>query len=504
MAMYTSFFALVFVACFLLWRNASRPKVPLPPGPRKLPLIGNLHDIRGRRMWEACKEWSKEYDSDIIHLNLVGTSVVFLSSLEAMETLLERRSSIYSDRPAMPMIELMGFGFLISSLRYGNEWRVQRRLMNQRLNVSECKTFRPQELTAVHALLRRLLHTPDEFLDHIRLMAGELIIPLTYGIRVQPVYDPYITLAEEGVHQVIQVVPGRFLVDFLPFLKYVPEWMPGADFQRVLREARESLSMRPNVNWYNTGEAQPCFAVDALRELEFEGADKYYTEEAVKDVAAAMYGAGADTSVSVLSSFFLAMLSNPEAQKKAQREIDEVVGKGQMPDSGDRAGMPYVAALLKEVLRWGTVAPLALLHFLTVEDEYRGYRIPANSIIFMNLWAILNDEKMYPDPHTFNPDRFLLDGKPNQAVQDPSAVFGFGRRICPGRHLADASVWLTIVSILAMFDITKPVGEDGQVIEPSYEYTEGIICAPVPFKCSIRPRSQVAVDAVQATTFSGV
>ncbi|KAJ7900774.1 hypothetical protein B0H13DRAFT_1622299, partial [Mycena leptocephala] len=98
------------------------------------------------------------------------------------------------------------------------------------------------------------------------------------------------------------------------------------------------------------------------------------------------------------------------------------------------------------------------------------------------------------------PERFLLDGKLNPAVKDPQAAFGFGRRICPGRHVATSSIWITIVSVLAMFDITKEVGEDGHTVEPSYEYEDGIICSPVPFKCMITPRSQDTASTIHATS----
>ncbi|KAJ7469321.1 cytochrome P450 [Mycena galericulata] len=158
--------------------------------------------------------------------------------------------------------------------------------------------------------------------------------------------------------------------------------------------------------------------------------------------------------------------------------------------------LPYVAALVKEVLRWRTVTPIGFPHFSTIDDEYRGYRIPAGSIVIGNVWAILHNESMYPDPYAFKPERFLLDGKLNPAVRDPQAVFGFGRRICPGRHMAMSSIWISIASILATFDITKAVGNNGEILEPSFQYTSELVSVPLPFKCSIRPRSKDAAVLV--------
>ncbi|KAJ7862183.1 cytochrome P450 [Mycena leptocephala] len=490
--------------CLTSLYTAFHSRLLLPPGPTKLPLVGNLFDMPANP-WEACMQWSKKYNSDIIHLNLAGTSVIVLSSFKATEELLEKRSSIYSDRPTFPMVnDLMGWDFALLQSS-GDEWRIHRRLFSQQFNRVASHSFRHTERVAAHALLRRLLRDPGNFLGHIRQMAGEFILSVAYGIDALPVNDPYISLAAKSVESVSNAaVPGRFLVDSLPILKYVPEWFPGAHFKRIAREGKLLSQALRDVPFaeakrrMTSGASQSCFTVNALRDLESGG--QSFEESTVKDVAAIMYAAGADTTVSALSTFILAMLANPEAQRKAQREIDSVVGLGNLPDFSDEEGMPYVAAIVKEVLRWKNVTPFGVPHFLAVDDEYRGYHLPAGSLVIGNTWAILHDEILYPDPYTFKPERFLLDGKLNPAVKDPQAAFGFGRRICPGRHVATSSIWITIVSVLAMFDITKEVGEDGHTVEPSYEYEDGIICSPVPFKCMITPRSQDTANTIHATS----
>lgn len=84
--------------------------------------------------------------------------------------------------------------------------------------------------------------------------------------------------------------------------------------------------------------------------------------------------------------------------------------------------------------------------------------------------AILHDESVFPDAKNFKPEHFL---DPN--IKFPEQAFGFGRRICPGRFMARASVWIAVACMLATFDVSKAVDENGNPIEPKDEYTSGIV-----------------------------
>ncbi|KAJ7723619.1 cytochrome P450 [Mycena maculata] len=499
-------FTAVFVSLYCIRLRRNQFRLPLPPGPRKLPLVGNIFDLPSTFEWETYLEWSKTYDSDILHLTAGPTTMIVLSSMEAAVDLLEKRSALYSDRPRFPMLkELMGLDSNLVLMNYGDQWRAHRKLFHNMFHAEAAKKFHPKVVAATHELLRRILEKPDGFMDHLHHMAGEVIMSVTYGIDVLPENDPYVALAEQVVHVSAEAsIPGRFLVDFIPILKYVPEWFPGAGFRRIANAWKVLIRDMADKPFAETkhrigmGNATHSFTMSALESLE-DCEDREDREEVIKSAAATMYSAGSDTTVAALGTFLLAMLANPEAQKKAQDEIDSVVGHGHLPGFDDEPSLPYISALVKEVLRWKPVTPIGVPHFLPVEDEYRGYRIPAGSVVMANSWAILHDETMYPDPYAFKPERFLVDGTPNPAIRNPDAAFGFGRRICPGRHMAISSVWITVTSILATFDITKAIGEDGKVTEPSYEYSPQMIMMPLPFKCSIKPRSQRAVEMIQAT-----
>jgi cytochrome P450 len=129
-----------------------------------------------------------------------------------------------------------------------------------------------------------------------------------------------------------------------------------------------------------------------------------------------------------LKIFFAAMTLNPKAMKKAQEELDRVVDKGELPGFSHKDSLPYIDALIKEVLRWSPPLPLSPNRAMQ-DDIYRGYLIPAGTTVIGNVWAICRDPKIYPDPESFNPDRFLKDGKIDPLVFNPEdRVFGTGRR----------------------------------------------------------------------------
>ncbi|KAF4575356.1 hypothetical protein EYR36_006715 [Pleurotus pulmonarius] len=213
--------------------------------------------------------------------------------------------------------------------------------------------------------------------------------------------------------------------------------------------------------------------------------------EVVRDVASAAYAGGAETSHAVLSTFIAAMLLYPDVQAKGQLEIDSCID-ARLPNFDDLPHMPYVHAIMLEVLRWQVVLPLSVAHRLTMDDEYNGYYLPKHSTVFVNTWAILQDEEYYPDPDSFKPERFLKDGLVDPKLKDLIVNFGYGRRTCPGRFFAMDSLWISLTSMLAVFNIKKAKNADGQEIDPDIQYIPGYTRHIKPFRCSITPRSPEA------------
>jgi len=282
------------------------------------------------------------------------------------------------------------------------------------------------------------------------------------------------------------------VVNRVPVLRFLPEWFPGAYFKRFGRDVKEILQRVQDIPLkqvernISTGISTPCVAAGLL-----EGCDSPAKYRIIKQTAASAYAAGIETTSSAITTFFLAMASYPGVQEKAQRELDAVVGGSRLPDFNDRVSLPYVEALYRETLRWMPVVPLGIPHAAMERDAYKGFVIERGTTVIPNIWAMAHDEIKYPQPALFNPDRYF--GTNGQLDDDSNPAFGFGRRVCPGRHFASASVWLAVVSVLATFNISKKKAEDGTdvplVAEDSFK---GFVRHLLPFDCVILPRSDSA------------
>ncbi|KDR66539.1 hypothetical protein GALMADRAFT_161961 [Galerina marginata CBS 339.88] len=492
------------IAVLIYTRNNKRA-LPYPPGPRKLPVLGNLLDLPKSFEWETYARWSKEYNSGIIHLNAAGTDFVILNSFNAAIDLLEKRSSIYSSRAQFTMIsQLMGWKWLMSAMPYGEPWRERRRAFMKYFQPSNANLYQAPQMEFIRKMLPRLLNTPKDFLGITRHAIGGMALSLAYGLPIHPSDDPYINLAAKAVASIGEAaIPGAFLVDMMPFLKYVPEWVPGAGFQkkaRVWRKLQEDMRAVPfeeTIRNMASGVAKPSFTSTSMQDLD-ESTDRTRQKEVIQDTAGIIFGAGADTTLSGVHTFFAAMLCFPETQRKAQQELDRVLG-GRLPEFGDEADLPYVSALVKEIIRWKPATPIGVPHYSSEDDVYEGYHIPKGALVIANAWAMLYDEDAYPEPSAFKPERFLKDGQLNPTVRDPALMaFGFGRRICPGSQVALSVLWLTFATILATFNISKDVDENGTPVEPSVQYQSGLICHPIPFKCTIAPRSRRAEQLIRS------
>ncbi|KAF5333791.1 hypothetical protein D9758_017177 [Tetrapyrgos nigripes] len=367
--------------------------------------------------------------------------------------------------------------------KYNETFKRQRRYIQHTLGPRVVPSYYPLIQSETASLLRALVTSPSEYLGHVRKYAGGLTLSVVYGYKPASNDDKFLAMAEECLiilANEIAAKGGIWAVDVFPFLKYFPSWLPGFSFKKKAAVWKPKM-----IEFIEAPFAHAKFSTEDgtiltsfCSKLLSSGDLDSRMEDEIKFSANSMFAASADTTVTTTSQFILAMLMYPEVLKKAQDEIDRVVGNYRLPDFNDRKSLPYVEAVLSEVWRWGTPVPLNLPHCLTKDDVYRGMFIPKDTLVIVNIWlvvsaAILHDESVYPDASTFNPDRFAPELSPEiKAERDPrNSIFGFGRRRCPGADLVESSVWLLLVSMLATLDIQKSVDTDGNVIEPEVKYS---------------------------------
>ncbi|KIJ06351.1 hypothetical protein PAXINDRAFT_92124, partial [Paxillus involutus ATCC 200175] len=204
------------------------------------------------------------------------------------------------------------------------------------------------------------------------------------------------------------------------------------------------------------------------------------------------------TSATVMI-FTLAMVKNPHVWKRAQAEIDAVLGMDRLPDFEDRPFLPYVEAVLRETQRWQPVLCLAVPHATTSSDIYKGFYIPKGmSCVFTKIFSAMSrDEARYPNAEQFIPERFLTAEGTLTDDNPAKYIFGFGRRICPGRHTGDASVWSAIATMLATLEFTLAKDAEGNDIIPKPKYVNGIARHPETFPCRISPRPHISKASLE-------
>jgi len=403
--------------------------------------------------------------------------------------------------------ELMGWDHDFVFLPYGNRWRKLRSLFTQQLSPTNIKKYeRPHMQESIYVFLNNLLDTPKKFREHLLFLSGGNIISSAYGIPVNDSNHPFLKLSIKAAHGLAEAGnPGTYLVDVFPMLKYVPSWFPGAGFkrraayernimERVLREPFEFVQ----TNMTN-GTAKSSIASRLIQKMQDDGEWSEENQDLAMCALGTIFGGGADTTATTTEGIFLALVCNPDILKKGQAAVDAVVGPDRLPDFGDEGKIPYVDAMVMEILRWRPIVPLGVAHYTTSADTYRGYYIPANTIVIGNSWPILHDPTTYgADVSEFRPERFLnSDGTLNRAVPYPDAAFGFGRRVCAGQDFVHSAIWIAVVSLLACFDFAKALDKDGVEIEPSTNYIERFMSYPRPFECTITPRSKAVEELIR-------
>jgi cytochrome P450 len=502
----TSVGLLVYTAIhdMILWRR-------LPPGPKPVLFLGNKFQLPDSKPWIQFQQWSKQY-GPIFTIWIGRRPTIVLSDPYIAQELLEKRSQKYSSRPRMVVMgEIYWDGASILVQPYGKKWSIRRKLLRQALTPKALSTYKPIQEAEAARLCFQIAQYPENWEKLFERFTSSVVFSVAYGHRIDSLDAAVIRQRFDSMQYIASLnVPGRYLVETFPFLKYLPNIIAPWKREIETRGKADAVGNMALVDVVRSdiATARSTGKLDelphSLCRMMLEAREGTYIPLSDRDFSflpASLFGAGSDTTASSMCSAILALVTHPEVLRAAHIELDTVIGSNRTPTSGDEADLPYICALVKEVLRWRPVAVMGgTPHASTEDDYYYGWFIPRGTTILGNTWAINLSEEYYPNPHLFDPARFLdgngcpeaLKGKLHPAKNGHSS-FGWGRRICPGADLAVNSLFISLAKILWAFNILPAKGMQYD----TFAYTVGINSRPKKFECVIRVRSQQHLTVLQ-------
>ncbi|KAJ6498322.1 cytochrome P450 [Mycena vulgaris] len=491
----------------------------LPPSPPGHWVFGHTFQLPSQKPWVKFKEWGKTIPGPIYSLSIARTPVVILNDFQAANDLFNKQLTAFSTR--QPRVMASMFRFLIfhslpSSLIWsrscgfdggltflppGHRFKKTRRYLHEALNVRAAQAYESMQATEARTYVLRLLECSVNVQDESRMLYSAMLISFSLGYRPQKLSDPIITLSDRVAKDAALILTtGKFWVEFFPFTKYLPSAALGSHVARYVRTFKADLKqlVAASSDLIQTAlddpEIPPSFCSNILRKVRSE--DYAETKDLVDYASLSMYAGAVDTTIASVDTFLVAMMLYPDVRLQAQKELDSVVGSERLPIHADRSSLPYIDAILMEILRWNPPIPLTSRK-LNSDVVYGDYILPSGCSVVANIWAMNHDEEMFPDPEEFRPERFL-GPKGREAVRRvQQATFGFGTRICPGQHFATSSLWITIATLLATFTIQMVPGEENK---PVLDCEEGVLIRVLPYKCDLKPRSQTIVDALKRSS----
>jgi cytochrome P450 len=302
--------------------------------------------------------------------------------------------------------------------------------------------------------------------------------------------------------------PGTYLADALPFFANLPtrlQWWRKPLKPLFDKQANLWMSFFTSLKTQmDTKSAPECFVKQLI--------ESNYEKQGITDLQAAflagsMIEAGSETTSAALNTAILYLAAHPSAQRHAQHELDQAIGPTRSPTFADENKLPYIRAIVKETLRMRPVTNIGTPHYTTAPVLYKNMYIPAKSVVCLQQYPIHYDPIIFPDPHAFNPDRYLSHPLASgQYAAGPASArdhwsFGAGRRICSGMHLAENSMFIVLAKLLWAFEILPPIDGEGREVQVdtsdgAFE-SEGSTTMAKVYQVRWRVRSQGVMKAVE-------
>ncbi|KAJ3769963.1 cytochrome P450 [Lentinula raphanica] len=498
------------IAYMVSKRIKASTSLPLPPGPLADSIWGNRFDAAF--CYRRFELWTQEYGPVFSLrqgiLGLGGTTTVIVGRHQAAVEIMEKHGADLSDRPVFVAAgDTLSGGMRILLMKSGETFKKLRKALQSHLQPKSVASYHPvlsqtarqhlldiiEEHNTTASGTKSFISTHHQ--DHARRYAAAVVMALAYGKVPHSFEDPDVQAVNRCLTRLGYAMrPGAWKVDVLPLLKYVPGYLNDLKaghkeelglFKSQLQGVREKISR---------GEEIPAsFGKYLIEKQSMLG----LSDDEIAYLAGSMFGAGSDTSASAISVALMAATCYPEAQKAIQDELDSVVGRGRPPVFSDQDSLPQTMAFVLESFRWRPVTAGGFPHRATKDIIWQNYLIPKGSTVIGNVWSVGRDPDIFPDPERFDHKRWLISGEDGRGkLRDDlkSYPFGFGRRVCPGQHMATASTFINLALVLWAFNLTP----DSKKPIDTLAFTESANAHPMPFNIIFTPRVSVQHEDSEA------
>ncbi|XP_078677201.1 cytochrome P450 2U1-like [Branchiostoma floridae x Branchiostoma belcheri] len=481
---------LVAAGCCLLAVWIMRRPPNIPPGPLGWPLLGVTFSGKAEPL--VATDWIRKY-GDVVSCYHGPLPVVYLGSYDVIREALVKNAENFSSRPPPwnPVVAAFKTKGVVQE-PYGPTWKEHRKftLMSLRDFGVGKRSLEGKILEEAQALVDEISKKENQgfcISNMMQVTVANVICSIVFGSRYE-YDDPKFIALMEAVNILFSTPLSTLRLGLIPILRYIPVVNRG-----FLKAQEVTLHIRNHIQeqiWKHEATFDPNDIrdfIDAfLLEKRGRQADENttFTEQQNIMVVLDLFLGGTETTSTTLRWALLYMILHPDVQETVQREIDSVIGPDRDPSMAHRAQMPYTEATLTELSRLSTITPLSLAHTTSNDVAFRGYNILKGTIVWPNLWVVHHDPRLWPDPHKFDPARFL-DAAGKFVKREEVIPFSIGRRVCLGEQLARMELFLFFTSLLQRFSFKLPEG----AAVPSEEGVFGTTHSPLPFKLVAIPRN---------------